>query len=53
MNPTGCAAGLKDLEVVFLSCPKEIKPHSLEGKENNFVFCVDKTEIKKYQPALS
>lgn len=53
MNPTGCAAGLKDPEVVFHSCPKEIKPHSLEGKENGFLFYVHKTEIKKYQRAVS
>lgn len=38
MNPTGCATGLKDLEDVFHSCPKEIKPYSLEGKENDILY---------------
>lgn len=38
IKPTRCAAGLKDLQVVFHSCPKEIKLWSLERKEND-VLC--------------
>lgn len=52
MNPVECAAGLKDLEVVFYSCPEEIKPYALEGKKNDFLFCVHKTDITKSKTVL-
>lgn len=51
MNPIGCAAGLKDLEVVFYPCPEEMKPYSLEGKKN-YLFCEHKTGVTKPKPVL-
>lgn len=52
MNSIGCAAGHKDREVVFYPCPEEIKPYSLEGKKNDFLFCVHKIDITKSKPVL-